>query len=374
MRFTIKREELLKGLNTANRAVANKVNVAILQNVKLELNEEGLFITGSNYDITIKTQIPYRFNGEEIIRNFKEGSILLEAKLLTEIVRKTESEEMTIDVVDSTAVITNSSNRSTFELVGIKAEEYPDIDLQSSGTTLSLSKQEFNSLVSQTAFAASLKERMPILTAINLEAQNGVLTAKATDSARMAKKDMPVPEDVKFVANVPAKVMIEVDHLMENQPSVQMSFSDKKVLFVLGRTIVVSRLIAGDYPDTKNIIPKTVNYSLQVNANDFIKAVDRANILSIDRENVVDLTMNEETVKISAKSQQKGWAAEIIDVFKYHGSELKMSFNSEYVVAAIKALNCEDVTFSFVAEMRPIVIKNAADDSVVQIVTPVRTY
>ena len=374
MRFTIKREELLKGLNIANRAVANKVNVAVLQNVKLELNEKGLFITGSNYDITIKTQIPYRFNGEEIIRNYKEGAVLLESKLLTEIVRKIESDEMAIDVVDSTAIINNSGNRSTFELVGIKAEEYPDIDLQSSGTTLTLSKQEFNSLVSQTAFAASLKERMPILTAINLEAQNGLLIAKATDSARMAKKDMPIPEDVKFVANVPAKVMIEVDHLMENQPSVQMSFSDKKALFVLGRTVVVSRLIAGDYPDTKNIIPKTVNYSLQVNANDFIKAVDRANILSIDRENVVDLTMSEETVKISAKSQQKGSAAEIIDVFKYYGSELKMSFNSEYVVAAIKALNCEDVTFSFVAEMRPIVIKNAADDSVVQIVTPVRTY
>ena len=76
MRFTIKREELLKGLNIANRAVANKVNVAVLQNVKLELNEEGLFITGSNYDITIKTQIPYRFNGEEIIRNYKEGAVL----------------------------------------------------------------------------------------------------------------------------------------------------------------------------------------------------------------------------------------------------------------------------------------------------------
>ena len=116
------------------------------------------------------------------------------------------------------------------------------------------------------------------------------------------------------------------------------------------------------------------NYSLQVNANDLIKAIDRANILSVERENVVDLTMNESNVEISAKSQQIGSAVERIDVFKFVGQDLRISFNSEFVVAAVKALNCEDVTFAFVGEMKPFVVKNASDESVTQIVTPVRTY
>lgn len=373
MRFTIKREEFLKGLATASRAVASKVAVAVLANLKIELNENGLFITGSNYDLTIKTQVPYRFNGVEIIRNYKEGATLINAKLITEIARKMESEEITLDVIDST-IATVSDNRSEYKLNCVRPEEYPDLDLEASGTKLTLSKADFDSLVSQTAFAASLKEQRPILTAMNLEAANGLLTATTTDSARMARKDIQIPEDVHFVANVPAKMMVEVDHLLEGLDSIDVAFSDKKALFSLGRTVVASRLIAGEYPNTKNIVPRMTSYHLEVNANDFIKAIDRANILSMDRENVVDLTMSENGVEISAKSQQIGSAIERIDVFKYDGQELRVSFNSEFVVAAVKALNSEDVTFAFVGEMKPFIVKNASDDSVIQIVTPVRTY
>ena len=373
MRFTIKREEFLKGLATASRAVASKVAVAVLANLKIELNENGLFITGSNYDLTIKTQVPYRFNGVEIIRNYKEGATLINAKLITEIARKMESEEITLDVIDST-IATVSDNRSEYKLDCVRPEEYPDLDLEASGTKLTLSKDDFDSLVSQTAFAASLKEQRPILTAMNLEAANGLLTATTTDSARMARKDIQIPEDVHFVANVPAKMMVEVDHLLEGLDSIDVAFSDKKALFSLGRTVVASRLIAGEYPNTKNIVPRMTSYHLEVNANDFIKAIDRANILSMDRENVVDLTMSENGVEISAKSQQIGSAIERIDVFKYDGQELRVSFNSEFVVAAVKALNSEDVTFAFVGEMKPFIVKNASDDSVIQIVTPVRTY
>ena len=373
MRFTIRREEFLKGLVIANRAVASKVAVAVLANLKIELTENGLFITGSNYDLTIKTQVPYRFNGVEIIRNYKEGATLINAKLITEIARKMESEEITLDVIDST-IANVSDNRSEYRLNCVRPEEYPDLDLEANGTTLTISKADFDSLVSQTAFAASLKEQRPILTAMNLEASNGVLTATATDSARLAKKDIAIPNDVNFVANVPAKMMVEVDHLLEGLESVDVAFSDKKALFSLGRTVVASRLIAGDYPNTKNIIPRNTSYHLEVNASDLIKAIDRANILSMDRENVVDLTMSENGVEISAKSQQVGSAIERIDVFKFVGADLKVSFNSEFVVAAVKALNSEDVTFSFVGEMKPFVVRNATDDSVIQIVTPVRTY
>ena len=373
MRFTIKREEFLKGLLIANRAVASKVASPVLSNFKLELLDTGLFITGSDHDLTIKTQVPYKLNGVEIIRNHKEGGTLINAKFITEIIRKMESEEVTIDVIDST-IATVSDNRSEYKLNCVRPEEYLDLDLEPSGTQLTLSKTDFDALVSQTAFAASNKEQRPVLTALNLEAANGVLTATATDSARMARKQITIPADVRFLANVPAKMMVEVDHLLEGQETLDIAFSDKKALFTFGRTVVATRLIAGEYPNTKNIVPRVTNFSLEVNANDLIKAIDRANILSVERENVVDLSMSENGVLISAKSQQIGSASERIDMFKYVGQDLRVSFNSSFVVAAVKALNCEDVTFAFVGEMKPFVVKNASDDSVIQIVTPVRTY
>ena len=373
MRFTIKREEFLKGLLTASRAVGSKMAVAVLANLKVELNENGLFITGSNYDLTIKTLVPYKDNNVEIIRNYKEGATLINAKIITEIARKMESEEITLDVIDSTIAVI-SDNRSEYKLNCVRAEEYPDIDLEPNGTEIILAKQDFDSLVSQTAFAASMKEQRPILTAMNLEASNGLLIATATDSARMARKDIQIDPAIRFVANVPAKMMVEVNHLLEGCETLSIAFSDKKALFTVGRSIIASRLIAGDYPNTKNIVPKVTNYLLEVSSSDLLKAIDRANILSLDRENVVDLTMSEEGIEISAKSSQVGSAVEKIDVFKYEGQNLKVSFNSEFVTAAVKALNAEDVTFAFVGEMKPFVIRNASDDSVIQIVTPVRTY
>ena len=375
MKFTIKREELLKALNIASRAVSSKVAVPVLKNLKLELDEKGLTIIGSDYDITIKTLVPYTIGDTEVIRNYKEGAVLIGSRFITEITRKLDCDEVTFDVIDTTiATISDSNNRSQFTLDCIRPEEYPDLDLEANGTKITLSRNDFSLLVSQTAFAASLKEQRPILTAMNLEAVNGVLTATATDSARMARKTITVPFEAEFVSNVPAKMMIEVDHLIENQDSVEIAFSDKKALFTLGKTIIATRLVDGDYPNTKNIVPRITNYSLEVNANELIKAIDRANILSLDRENVVDLYMSEHGVEISSKSSQIGSAVEKLEMFRYEGAPLRISFNSEFVLAAIRALNCEDVTLAFVGEMKPFVVKNAKDDSIIQIVTPVRTY
>ena len=373
MRFTIKREEFLKGLTIASRAVASKVAVAVLANLKIELNENGLFITGSNYDLTIKTFIPYKQDEIEIIRNYKEGATLINSKIIVEIARKMGCEEITLDVIDST-IATISGGGSEYKLNCVKAEEYPDLDLESTGTKLALSKVQFDAIVSQTAFAASMKEQRPILTAINLEASNGLLVATATDSARLARKEMAIDHGVEFIANVPAKMMVEVDHLLEGNDSVDIAFSDKKALFSLGRTVIATRLVAGEYPNTKGILPRITNYTLEINAGDLSKAIERANILSIDRENVVDLTMGEDGVEISAKSSQVGSAIERIDLFKFEGQPLKISFNSEFVLTAIRALGSEDATFLFVGEMKPFVIKNPQDDSIIQIVTPVRTY
>ena len=374
MRFIIRRDEFLKGLLVAGRAVNSKSSaIPVLSNLKLELDEKGLSITGSNYDLTIKTTIPYTRNEVELIRNVQEGTTLVNTKIITDMARKIDSEEISFEVVDSTiAVIT--AGKIKYNLNCIKANEYPDIDLEPNGILINLTRLEFSSLVSQTSFAASLKEQRPILTAINLEAADGVLTATATDSARLARKQISISTDLRFSANVPARMMVEVDHLLEDVDSLRIALSDKKALFEFENTVIATRLIAGEYPNTKNIVPRVTNYALEVNASDLMKAIDRVNILSIDRENVVDLSLSDSAVEISAKSTQVGSASEKIEVFKFEGSNLQISFNSEFVLSAIKALNSEDVTFLFVGEMKPFVVKNPEDESVIQIVTPVRTY
>ena len=373
MKFKIVREELLKGLNVASRAVASKNANPILNNLQIELDETGLYITGSNNDLTIRTMIPYSKDGREIITNYKEGATLINAKIITEIARKLDSVELSLDVIDSTIAIIRDE-RSEFKLNCIRAEEYPDLDLDPEGSALSLSNADFATLIDQTAFAASTKEQRPILTAVNLEALDGKLVATATDSARMARKVLEIDPSVGFVANITARMLVEVKHLVENTPTIEISVSDKKALFSFGKTVVATRLLSGDYPNTKNIIPRSLNYFLKVNAQDFIKSVERASLLSIERENVVNLSMSENSVEISSKSSQIGSANEKLHDFAYEGQRLEVSFNNDFVLAAIKALGSSEVTIAFVGEMKPFIIRNDEDDSIVQVVTPMRTY
>lgn len=375
MRFTIQREAFLKGLNIAGKAIGAKSPIPVMMNFKLTLTIEGLSILGSNNELTIKTLVPTMIGEEKLIFDPEYGSTLVSSKYLTDIVRKIEGDQIQFEVIDNT-IVKIKDNRSNFKLNSIRAEEYPEIDLSDQGVSISLEKEVFQTFVNQTAFAASTKEQRPILTAVNLQADNNTLVATATDSARLARKEMYFDESYSFSANIPAKVLSEVSKLVEaeNVSAIGLSVSETKVLFSFANTIVSSRLITGDYPQTKNIVPKTFNYFLEVNAQEFISAMERVSLLLSEKENVVKLTMSDEAIEVSTKSMQVGSAVERLNVCQYNGDRLEVSFNASYVIEAIKACGSEDVTLAFLGEMKPFVIRNDQDDSQIQLVTPMRTY
>ena len=373
MKFTINREQFLKGLTTAAKAIGNKSPIPVMANIKIEMTPEGLKLTGSNTELTIQTIIPVMANDEEIIRDYSYGATLVANKFITEIVRRLEGVEVTCEIIDDT-IAKISDGKSDFKLNSIRAEEYPDMDLEMSGSRFDIDCENFKELVEQTAFAASTKDQRPILTAVNIECVSNQLVATATDTARLAKKTVPVNSDKDFVANVPASVMVEVSHLIDDCGELEVAISEKKATFKLKNTLVTTRLISGEYPNTKHIIPHGFSYFLEANSQELISAMERVSLLSVDRENVVKLTMTEDQVEISTKSSQIGSAVEKISTFQYTGDRLEVSFNSLYVMQAIKAAKCEDVTIAFLGEMKPFVIKNVKDDLHVQLVTPVRTY
>ncbi len=374
MKFTIDREQFLKGLMIAAKAIGSKSPIPVMSNVKIKMCEKGLELTGSNSEVTIQTTIPFRIAEKEIIRDENFGETLVANKFITEIVRRLEGQEVTFEVLDET-IAKISDGKSDFKLNSVKAEEYPDIDLEMIGAKFQLSYVNFKELVDQTAFAASTRDQRPILTALNLEAVDGELTATATDSARLAKKTIRLDEKLSFTANVPAAVMTEVAHLLDDDDSlITIAISEKKVVFSLNGTLVTTRLVNGEYPNTRHIVPHGFSYFLEANSQELIAAMERVSLLSVDRENVVKITMTEDSVEISTKSSQVGSATEKISTFQYTGDRLEVSFNSSYVMQAIKAAKCEDVTIAFLGEMKPFVIKNVKDESHVQLVTPVRTY
>ena len=167
-----------------------------------------------------------------------------------------------------------------------------------------------------------------------------------------------------FSINIDAKTLLEAARTIENEKEIEIYASDKKVLFKYANTKIITNLIGGDYPNVKNIVPKTYYYFLEVNANDFLNAINSVAMLTLDRENVV----------VSSKSQLSGSGEKILSLFRYTGERLEISFNYHFVVDAIKALGSQDVLLSFVGEMKPFTITDKNDPSNIHLITPVRTY
>lgn len=367
MRFTVNREYLLKALQMVSKATPAKSELPILQNVKMSLNVRGLELTGSDNNMAIRTTIPYMVGDVELIKNYQPGDTLVQCKLLTEIVRKSESEFINFELIDN-SILKISYGETTAKPNTIRAEEYPDIDLSANGASLDIKSNELLKLVEQTAFAASTKENRPILSAVNLEARDGLLTATATDTARLAKKTIDVDSNVSFNANIPARKLLDIVHSIEGEENVNIAISDNKAIFTFGNTIIYTRLINGDYPNTKNIVPKTFNYFLEVNAREFLNAMDRISLF----DTVIKMTLEEDSVELLSRSSIAGSANVKLSTFQFSGERLDISFNSTFVADAIRAIGSEDVTLSFIGEMKPFVVKNVKDDSLDMLVTPLR--
>ncbi|MGI6735262.1 MAG: DNA polymerase III subunit beta [Tenericutes bacterium ADurb.Bin239] len=377
MKFKINREQFLKGLNIASRPTLAKSPIPILGNLLLSLDETGLTLLGSSNELAIRTHIPMRVNDLEVIRMFLPGETLISSKTLNESIRKMEGNEIDVEIIDRT-IAQISDGRTEYRLGAIDSKDYPDIDLSQDGTTFEIGAKDFVKLVDQTSFAASVREQRPILTALNLNAVNGTLTAVATDSARLANKVVTLKDNVSFVANVPARIMNDVAKLLESMvgiETIEVSASANKINFMFDDTLVVSRLVAGEYPPTRSIIPKTHASFLEANANELLKAMDRVSILyAAEKDNIVKLSLSPESVVVSARSTFSAESArEEVALCKYVGEPLEISFNYTLVSSAIKATQAEEVTIGFNGGHKPFSIRVATDDSLVLIVTPVRT-
>ena len=369
MKFAINRSQLLNTLNIVSKAVSSKNPLNILRGIKFSLNEEGLTLTASDSDISIISTI----KSDKNITLFENGDVVLDAKFILEIVRKIESEIITFETIEEN-VINIFDNYSNFSLNCMIAQDYPNIDLSKGISEITLSSKELSSIINKTSFAASDKETRPILTGINLKAHDNILETVATDSYRLAKSITSIENNANFEVTLPAKVLNEVNKIIEDEDNVTINISDSKVIFTFKDTIISTRVISGAYPNTNKLIPSSFEFELETMATSLINAIDRASLLSSDRNNVVKLSMKADGVSVSSRSQEVGSAKETISSFKFKGQYLEISFTSKYVIDAIRSLGSDEIVLYFNGDMKPFVIKAKNKESCIQLVLPVRTY
>ena len=377
MKFKINKNEFLKGLLQVGKIIPIKHTNPIFVNIKLELTTDSLILTGSNGDLSITTSIPFFRNNQEIIRDVQLGSILANSDILCNIVKRLDGDEIAFDVLDDNEARIEVNDKASFNLHCIDANEYPDLDFSFKGVKVILDASEIANVVSQVSFAASIKNVKPVLTGVNIESSGSKINFVATDSARLAKKEVEAEISEVFNTTVPVRTFQEIARSITDEDKITLYINDRRILVELKDTIISSVLLPGTYPNVKNIIPKNFLYTLEVDANDLIKTIETANVFSTstgEKGATIRCYMSQENVVFRCSSDQNGNSSVMLNLFKYTGERLEISFKCEYVLSAVKALKTSEVLLCFQGEMKPFVIIGKNDPSVIQLLTPVKTH
>ena len=374
MKFKIKRELLLDGINKVSKAISTKNLIPVLAGIKFDLKGKVLTLTASDNDITIQTKINAK-KDDFIIE--EEGSIIIQGRYILDIARKLTDEFINFEVVDELKVIISTEN-SEFNLNGISDREYPTINLEESKNKVYLSTNLLKDIVYETAFAASSEENKPVLTGINFNIAGNIMECNATDSYRLARKVITLDKESSENYNivVPRHNIVELSKILgSEEEQIELNIFSNKILFKLDNLLFQSRLINGTYPNTSNLLPKEDFMNITMNLLDFYSVIDRVSILTSDKDkNIVNLETNGDVLTLKSSSQEIGKVEEKMMINKNNKEDIKISFSAKYMMEALKSFSAEDVEIHFVAEIKPIILKAKDKDDLTQLVLPIRTY
>lgn len=373
MKLTIKQTKLFEHLNYVIRGISNKNLIPILNCIKFELTNDGLYLTSTDNEISIKT-----FIGKKDIESIDRlGEIVVSGRYIYEIIRKLPNEIINIEeVVDSKISI--YTENSSFNLNCNNIGDFPNIVIDDSKNPFGVKQRIFKNIINQTAFATSTQESRPVLTGINFKIEHDTLECTATDSYRLAKAKIKINTDLPEIINViiPTKNLLELIRLFnDDEDYINIHVFNNKVIFKFGSIVFISKLINGSYPDTSKLIPTTFEVTMKVNHNEFFGTIDRASLLTNEADkNTIKLDNKGNEITISSNIPEIGNVEEKMIVSKDNDQDIRIAFSSKYMLDALKAFDCEDVELLFNGEVSPIIVKNPNTDNLIQLILPIRTY
>jgi len=259
MKLVIKTNLLNEKLNIVSKAVSTKNIIPVLNGIKFELTKEGLYLTGSNDDITIQTHI----NNKDINEISEEGNIIIPGKYLLGIARKIQSEVINIETDGLKVII--STDTGEYTLNGMDFNEFPNIKFDLLDNPIIMNQLVIKNIINQTSFAVSTQESRPILTGINFKISGDSLECTATDSYRLARKiiklDKKQSENINIV--IPGRNLLELIKILpEDDKNIELHIFSNNIVIKTEDMLFQSRLLNGTYPDTSKLIPTEFELTL----------------------------------------------------------------------------------------------------------------
>ena len=373
MKFSIKKEVLLQSLNSVSKALSSKNLIPILSGIKFNLTNEGLFLSASDNDISIESFIP-----KEKLENIENiGSTVIQGKYILEIIRKLEGRIVNIELLDGIKVLISCCN-SEFNLNSMDALEFPNLNLEEKKNPIIIKKDDFKELINKTSFAISTQETRPVLTGINFKIVDNTLECIATDSYRLAKKHIILNDNIKEEINlvIPGKNLIELTKIIEEKDNdIEMHIFNNKVLFKFDNTLFQTRVLSGTFPDVNRLIPSNFNLSIKANTSELYNVIDRASLLTSEKDkNIIKFECDNNNVIVSSNSPEIGKVEEKIEIEKNNEENIKIAFSSKFMMDAIKTIESKNVILNFNNDINPIIVLDENDNSLLQLILPIKTY
>ncbi|BED92953.1 MAG: DNA polymerase III subunit beta [Candidatus Paraimprobicoccus trichonymphae] len=367
MRIICNKLELIENLSVIQRAVSPKSNISAIEGVLLTAKSDNtLGLCGYNLEFGIKTNINIEVE--------KEGSVVLPAKLFTEIVRRSPEDLIKIEVFENLKTDIRSGC-SNFSLSGISFKEFPDLPRIENPEFINLDVDVIKSMIKQTIFAVSDDISKPVYTGILFEIKNFEIILVALDGYRMALRKENIKENLNLRFVVPGKTMNEILRLLSNTDveKLEVCFGINYIEFKIGKHNIISRLLQDEFLDYNVSIPKNAETMVEISTRNFKESIERVSLLILERlKTSVCCKFSRENIELSCETSM-GKAKDVIKNVEFVGNELEIGFNSKFMLDVLKSLDTDIVILELCSPIKPIkFVPKSRDGNFVFLLLPVR--
>lgn len=363
MKINVGRSELMDALSAVGRGLSSRSTLPILSGILITADKDGMGLQSTDLEVSVRSRVTA---GVE-----DEGSTVLPGKLLSEIVRTLPEAAVSIKVEGDQATI--QCQQSSFSLKVLSPEDFPKFPEVDVSQTVVLDRGKVAETVRQVGRAVSKDETRPILNGILLTIEAGQLRMAATDSYRLAAREVFVEgEQEDFAAVVPGRVLEDVARMSECCDSISLGVAENQFIFTFGTTEFVSRRIEGTYPNYKQLIPKEIETKVHVGRQELGDAVKRVSLLAQHNAPLrLSVSVSDATLTVSANSQDVGEATESLMV-EAEGQDVEIAFNHAFLTEGIAAPLSDCLLIEVVSPLKPGLIRAPEEEGFLYLLMPVR--
>ena len=367
MKFKTSQSELNKALNFVSKAVTTRSTMPILKGILLNVTSEGkLVLTASDMELSIEKTIP--------VTDFEEGSIVLPARLFSDIIRKLPNETVSIEQKEFSNVAISTFS-SEFNIVGMSPEEFPELGTVNETDKISINREFFKEMIRKTSFAASIDESKGVIVGVLIEVREGSLNMAALDGFRMAVASEKTSNDKEKDIIIAARILNEINKIIsetdQDQEFIDLILDNKKAVITTEDSRIILRIIEGTFLQYNSLIPAEFKTTVNISRSMLIESVERASLFAKEgRNNLIKISVGENEVKINSKSEA-GNVNESIPA-KRDGNDIEIGFNSKYLIEGLKVIRDENIVMKFNESINPCIIEPAGEEEFVYMILPVR--